>query len=536
MTTVAATIAAALADSGVERVFGLPGGEIVELLDEVRKQGIDFVLVRNESSALFMADAYARATGRPAVCMTTLGPGAANAVMGVAHCYLDRSPVLIFTAQKPQSLLPDYTHQVIDQHALFAPITKATVKIQPGNAHSAIPDALNLAVEGRPGPVHLQVSTEDAVAETTADGGAGSPFVPHKPTPVAAHELASAQEILSGARRPLIVAGLGVEPQRPYAAIRALAASVGAPVVVTPKAKGALAADHPLSAGTIGLTSTDPVYDLLEEADCVVAVGFDVVELVKPWTWDRPFIWVAPWSNEDPRLNASNELVGDMSSALFALADVDANKDVSWGEARVGEFLGRPLAAPPPMQSGTLSPQVVLRVMRKVAQRDAFLAVDVGAHKIYSSLAWPAYEPNRFLLSNGLSSMSYALPAAIGAALAAPTSQVLCLTGDAGLAMNMGELGVLRERNLPVVVIVLSDGAIDLIRSHQRRAGKPVFATEFSPPNHAQIGAAFGLAARRVEDEDALSSALAEFLDAQSPALIEVILDPTGYPTTPKSK
>jgi acetolactate synthase-1/2/3 large subunit len=283
------------------------------------------------------------------------------------------------------------------------------------------------------------------------------------------------------------------------------------------------------------LTATDPVYDLVAESDCMVAVGFDVVELVKPWSFEKPLIWVAPWANQDPRLDASCELVGDMSAALFALADIVAYAESAWGAARVAEFLGQLRTVPPPDRTGRMSPQTVLRVMRSSAGRDAFLAVDVGAHKIFSSLAWPTYEPNRFLLSNGLSSMSYALPAAIGAAMAAPGSQVLCLTGDAGLGMNMGELGALSERNLPVVVIVLNDGAIDLIRSHQRRAGKPVFATEFGPPDHAQIGAAFGLAARRVDNEKLFSSALDEFLAAQRPALIEVMLDPAGYPTTPKS-
>ena len=296
-----------------------------------------------------------------------------------------------------------------------------------------------------------------------------------------------------------------------------------------------MADDHPLYAGTIGLTRTDPVYELVDEADCVVALGFDVVELVKPWDFDRPLIWIAPWANEDPSLKAHCEIVGDLAEAIVALGAEPHTLDNAWGEARVREFRNQPQPSVPPAAPGRITPQTVLKVMRKCAARVAFLAVDVGSHKIFSSLEWAASEPNRFLVSNGLSSMGFALPAAIGAAEADPDAQVLCLTGDAGLAMNVGELGVLAERRLPVVVVALNDGAIDLIRSHQQRAGKPIFGTEFSPPRFDQVASAFGLASRRVGDEAAFSAALSEYLAARSPALIEVMLDPTGYPTTPRN-
>lgn len=532
MTTVAQAIAATLHAAGVRYVFGLPGGETVELLEALRLQGLEFVLVHNESSALFMADAYARLTGTVGVCLTTLGPGATNAVVGMAHAHLDRAPILLFTAQKPDALLPDYTHQVLDLHAIFAPITKASVKLNATRAASAVAEAIRLAQAGRPGPVHLQISNEDAALPTSDDQASlDSPEPPSSPD---SSDLGHARDLLARARRPLILAGLGLEPQQPYISLRELAETLHAPVVVTPKAKGALPDSHPLAAGTVGLTQTDPVYALLDEADCILAVGFDVVELVKPWQSDAPLIWLAPWPNQDPVIPAAVELVGDLSASLNRLADLTPIADPEWGASRVAAFHAS-LAAPlPTAVPDRLLPQTVLDTLRGHLPSDALLAVDVGSHKILSSLTWPMLAPNRFLLSNGLSSMGYGLPAAIGAALALPNRPTVCLSGDAGFAMVMGELGVLARLQLPVIVLVLNDGAIDLIRSQQLRARKPVYGTEFPAPRFDQIAAAYGLSSRRITTRAALDDAIAQALATLQPTVLEIMLDPISYPTTPR--
>lgn len=534
MQTVASALAGSLHNAGIDTIFGLPGGETVEFLDAIRRRDIRFILTHHETAAVFMADAWSRVTGRPGVCLTTLGPGAANAVAGLSHAYLDRSPILIITAQKPDTLLPAYTHQVLDLHALYRPITKASIKLDAGNVLPAAQYALHLVQSERPGPVHLQLSNEDAgepVAENPPP--AVKPSQPAASTTTAA-AIDRARSILARAHRPLILAGLGLEPERPYAALHALAEAARAPVAVTPKAKGALPDNHALSAGTVGLTRTDPIYTLIDEADCLIAVGFDVVELVKPWKHPAPLIWAATWPNHDPVISAAVEIVGSLPDALTALAQGPFNVAPDWGSARVASFHNatRPQPLPEPAP-GRLLPQTVLAALRRYAPADAFLAVDVGSHKIFSSLQWPAFMSNRFLVSNGLSCMGYALPAAIGAALAAPGTHALCLTGDAGLAMTLGELGVLSRCDLPVTVIVLNDGAIDLIRSHQRRVGKPVYATEFAPPDFTHIAKAFGLPAQRVSDEAQLEAALQDQLARTRPALIEVMLDPASYPTTP---
>lgn len=539
MATVAETLVDTLAAAGVDIVFGLPGGEVVEILDAIRRRNLRFVFVHNESSAVFMADAMARITGKPGVALTTLGPGATNAVAGVAHAYLDRSPVLVITAQKPDALLPDYTHQVLDLHALYAPITKGSFTLTAQNVESATQYALALAQAGRPGPVHLQISNEEA-------GGSAEWEVRNAECPSSINDQAEnkdrlvklveqARQLLASAKRPIIVVGLGMEPEQPYASLCELSEAANAPVIVLPKGKGAIADDHPLAAGVIGLTRTDPVYALLDEADCIVAVGFDVVELVKKWEQPAPLIWVAPWANEDPVLPAEVAFVGPMMPVLQQLADSDFAPAPDWGAKRVAALRNKlaPQTLPEPA-AGRLLPQQVLNTLRSQLPRDTLLAVDVGSHKILSSLAWPTYAPNRFLVSNGLSCMGFALPSAIGASFALGGQPTVCLIGDAGMAMVMGELAVLAQWQLPVIVIVLNDGAIDLIRSHQVRAGKPVFGTEFPSPNFAQIAAAYGLNSARVQSQAEYANALTSALTSGRPMVIEVMLDPISYPTTPK--
>jgi len=541
MPTTAQTLADALHAAGISVVFGMPGGEVVAVLEAMRQQGITFELMHHETSAVFAADAYARATGGIGCVLTTLGPGATNAVAGVAHAWLDRAPVVVITAQKPADLLPDYTHQVVDLHAIFAPITKATVEVTAENAATAIPATIALTRSGRPGPVHLQISNEEAVKEVNSEQStvtSGLLATNETPAPddarphsqFAIHHSPFTISSFTSARRPVIVTGLGLEPDAPYAALRELAEAASAPVIVLPKAKGALPDDHPLAAGTLGLTRTDPVYEILDEADCVLAVGFDVVELVKKWEHPAPLLWIANWANEDPVLPAAAEYVGPIGPILQQLSDNSFDTDPAWGAARVQQ-LREKLAARtlPTPEAGKMLPQHYLAAMRRHLPGDGLLAVDVGSHKIFSSLEWPALHPNRFYLSNGLSCMGFALPAAIGAALARPCESVLCLIGDAGLAMCLGELNVLARLGLPVTVVVPVDNAIDLIRAHQQRQGAPVHGTEFPAPDFCAIAGAHGIPSARATTEAECDAALAQAIASGGPFLVEVHIDPAGY-------
>ena len=531
--TVADALARALRQAGIQRVFGLPGGENTALLEALQGESIDFHLVRNESSALFMADATARLTARPGVSLTTLGPGATNAYVGVAHAFLDRSPVLALTAQSPQHFLGRHTHQVLDLQAIFAPVTKRSATVTAANAGHIVGDALQLAMQARPGPVHLGIASDVATQRLDVGGhGVGRDAVP--PQPIDLETIGQARRLLAGARRPLIVVGLGLEPQAPYAALCELADAADAPLLVTPKAKGAIAADHPLYAATIGLTQSDPGYAILEEADCIVAIGFDVVELVRLWEVDAPLIWLAPWPNQDPQIPAAVELTGEMAPVLELLTDSDFATSADWGAARVAAFRAHSAqkreAAP---AAGTLWPQDLLASIRAAAPRDLPVSTDVGSHKILTALEWPALAPNRYMVSNGLSAMGFGLCAAIAAALEL-RSPALCITGDAGFSMVMGELGLVVELQLPVICVIMNDGALDLIRANQIRNARAVYGTEFANPDFELIARAYGVDYYRVTTSAECSAATSAALRLARPALIEAMIDPSSYPTTPK--
>ncbi|MCI0828443.1 MAG: thiamine pyrophosphate-binding protein [Chloroflexi bacterium] len=531
MPSVADLLVERLAEANIDNVFGLPGGETVEILDSIRRSGVGFTLVHRECSAAFMASATARLTGRPSACLTTLGPGATNVVTGVAHAALDRTPVIVITAQTPERMLPGHTHQVLDLGALFGPLTKASFHVQPDGADETICEAITLATTGRPGPVHLQISNDVAAQQATKLEARSAP---PGSTAVATDSLQVALQILSESKRPILIAGLGLEPEGPYEEVLHLAEATHAPVIVTPKAKGAVPDDHPLSPGTIGLTWTDPVYEVLDQADCVVAVGFDVVELVKPWDHPAPLIWLASWANQDPEMPAAAELIGTMGPALRRLAEADSHAEEGWGETIVAAHRRKhprlqSMSSPPEL----LAPQAVLRVLREHVGREALITTDVGSHKILACLEWPAFVPNRFLVSNGLSSMGYSLSAAIAAGLILRDTPVVCTTGDAGLLMSMSELSTLARLQVPVTVVVFKDHALDLIRSQQKRAGKPAFATEFTAPDFVRIAEAHGIPAARVSSEETLTEAVKRFVESRKPALIEVAIDPSTYPTTP---
>ena len=535
MPTVAETFADQLAKAGVQRVYGLPGGENVEILDALRRQGMDFILVKNESSACFMAATDARLTGGLGVALTTLGPGAANAYAGIAHAYLDRAPVVLITAANDRESRGKHTHQVIDLGAVFRPVCKLSAELTAENAAEIIQEAIALTRADRPGPVHISLHNRIAEQVTPAARGMASDRraaqTGHGADAADASHIRAACKLLAEKAKPVIIVGLGLEPSRPYLQLRRLAESLGAPVIDTPKSKGALSADHPLFAGTIGLTRHDPVYALLDEADSIIAIGFDVVELVKPWDFEKPLIWIAEWRNYDPPIASDLELVGNIAETLDAIGAAKAQSAPDWGTTRVRRFRAglarRKLPAP---AQGRILPQAFLESLRENTNDDITLTTDVGSHKILAALEWQARMPNRYFVSNGLSAMGYGLSSAIAAAETSG-APVVCITGDAGLAMALGELGLLAERQLPVLIALMNDSALDLIRSAQIRRGRPAFGTAFTNPDYEFIAKAYGIAYRRIASRQDCDDAIRAWPSHNAPFLLDVMIDPVGYPT-----
>lgn len=527
------TIAKMLVDEfvhyGVDVVFGLPGGEIVEVLDLIRDHGIDFVLVRNENAACFMAETVARLTGKPGVVLTTLGPGATNAYAGVANAYLDRAPILFLTAQTDPELLDRYTHQVLDLQACFAPVTKFTIELSPTNAAHSIRYAFQTMLSGRPGPVHLGICNR--VARTNLEEIPPHSTITGKPQPIL-HDLHRAVERLQTAQRPIIVTGLGIIPDYRDQQVQLLAELLQAPVVDTPKSKGVLSAHHPLFAGTIGLTQHDPAYALLDESDCIVAIGLDAVELVKVWNQPQPLIWIANCENQNPRLPSEIELIAPIGDVLERLNELlqHAVQSLDWGVNRVQVFREKVegFSSPVPLSSQRISPMEVIETVREHTPLDVIITTDVGSHKIFTALNWKALQPNRYFVSNGLSTMGFGLASAISAARETGATTV-CIVGDGGLSMGMGELGLAVELALPLIVVVMNDNALDLIRNAQIQRNKPTFGTEFSNPNYEALASAFGYGYFRVENKAACVHAIQQAVAQRQPVLIDALIDPNGY-------
>ncbi|MDF1513669.1 MAG: thiamine pyrophosphate-binding protein [Anaerolineae bacterium] len=530
--TIAEVMAQTLRGEGVDVVFGLPGGENVPLVAALDNAGIRFIMVRHESRAVWAADAYARIGRRAGVCLSTLGPGAANLAAGLAHAFLDRAPVLAITAQLPSSLIEHHSHQRLDLQAVFQPVTKASTIINENcDTAEIVSRALHLTRQGRMGPVHLQVSSPVSMHAAETSGRSTGDM--HESDNMLDSLVTGMAALLTGARRPAIVVGLAIEPGASYAQMVELAEILQAPVIVTPKAKGAIPERHRLYGGVLGLERQEASADTLRHADMILGIGFDPVELMVPWSFKAPYIHLSPAPNADPYLPAVLTLEADISEVLQRLVPA-----VNAVRTAVYPAWWTPQHHVPAPKQRRLRPAIsnlllsqVIHAARELLPGDGIVTVDVGAHKLMIGKKWEAQQPNRFLLSNGLSTMGYALPAAIGAKLARPQAPVVCFTGDGGLGMVASELETAVRLNLPIVVVVLADEAMSLIRLKQLASGYQPVGTLMGPTDWVKVARGYGAHGVAVDNEKAFCEAFSHALAARTPTLIEARIDPAEYQT-----
>ncbi len=521
MTTVARAIGERLRAAGVRHVFGHPGGEVVDLLEGFRQAGLEFVLARHETGAAFMAEAMASSTGRPAACVATLGPGATNLVTGVAHAYLDRAPLIALTGQLPVERYEATTHQKLDLRALFAPITKWQARVDAGNAVAAIDQALRIAQLPRQGPVFLEVPSDVPLQET--DGAAAELSGPASADAPGAPALEAAKALLRGSVRPVLFAGLDALDLVTAAAVREAIARLGVPTILSPKAKGLLRDDDPLCVGTIEGLGSATLYDWIATRDLVLMVGFDAVEFDRDWTSTAPVIHLSPLPNGDRHYRSAVDLIGPVAPTLEALAGTERAADP---EASVFRAAFRRLVRPP--REG-LTSQDVLGALRDALPEDALVACDVGYNKAVSVQCWPAYQPRTFFVSNGLSSMGYALPAAIGLKLAHPDRAVACILGDGGFAMSVAELETAARLGQAFVVLVLADQSLQQIKASQERKGFAVTGTTFGAIDYRALATAFGADGVEVRTLDECHAAFQHASRTTRVTLIAAHVDPAGY-------
>ena len=531
----AAAIVGALSAAGTRLLFGLPGGgPNLDVVGAAADAGLPFVLAHGETAATIMAATCADLTGAPGAVVVTRGPGLASAVNGIAHAALDRLPLLVIADTVPARDRDRISHQRLDQAALGRSVAKAVVTVGGNEPERAADLAVRLALAPPAGPVLVNVDPDGRAAGsgglTTSAQAAGNTTPETRASAGRRDDLAPLATALKAARRPVVLLGLGALGHA--GAVRAALAGRGIPALHTYRARGILPDSGAEAAGLVtGGTMESP---LLTAADLIIGLGVDPVELVPAaWAYAARTVLVTEYpAGSAGYFTGGMELVASLPAALEVL------------DSRRGRHRWRPAAGWAAKQDVTarlrraavpgpeaLTPQDVVTTARAQVPPEAIATVDSGAHMLAVMPLWPADEPRRLLISSGLATMGYALPAAIAAALHAPDAPVIAFTGDGGLGMTLMELETAVRHRLRVIVVVFNDSALSLIKIKQSATGQGgAEAVSYGPTSFAIAAAAMRVAAASVTDPEELAAALAAALTRDGPTLIDARVDPAGYP------
>ena len=520
---------------GVERIFGVPGEENADLMISLLDSKIEFVLCRHEQAAAFMADAYGRLTGKPGVCLATLGPGATNLVTGVADANMDRAPLVAIIGQGTTTRLHKESHQNMDSIAMFEPISKwARSILNPATIPEVVRKAFKVAQMEKPGATVIELPEDVAEAEVELQ-----PMVPTRTRRPAADWKAVQQavDLIIKAESPLILAGNGTVRNRAAKQLRRLAHKTGIPVVNTFMGKGAVPMDDPHCLFTIGLQGKDHILRAFQKADLVISIGYDLVEYA-PSFWnperDKLILHIDFEPAEiDEAYPVSVDICADVADALW---QINERLNEVRGEDLPLQDIGRcqelrdtiwaDLTAEREDTAFPMKPQRILNDIRAALRPQDILLSDVGAHKMWVARYYQCLEQNTCLISNGFCSMGFALPGAIGAKYAAPESKVVAVCGDAGFLMNVHDLETASRLKIPVVIVVWLDGEYGLIKwKQQNHFGGRHSDLAFTNPDMELLARSFGIWGRKVESAEDFRPALDEALAQDGPSLIAVAVD-----------
>ncbi len=527
--TTAALLAGYLHAAGVRHVFGYPGESILDFMEAARHRGVQVVSAVREGTAAFMAEAAAMTSGRPGVCLSTLGPGSTAVLNGVASATLDRVPMLAISGQIESSREQFFTHQVVDHGRMFAPVSKLALRLDPASADTVIRKALRTAVAERPGAVHLTV-TADAWS-VPAEGQVSLPPLAPAAASVDVHGDGDPVRTLSAARHPVILAGIAALRCAAGPELVRLAELAGIPVVVSPMAKGVFPEDHPYFAGVLDMAGYRVLWDLLAGADLILAAGFDPVELISPWSLATPVLHLDTTPNTDQVYASACELTGHVGAILGWLSAQWAGEP-RWAATEVAAHRARLhkawLAG---RAEGRLNPSDVVAIAREAAPPGTILTTDVGSHKIMAGQVWQALEPRSVLIPNGLSAMGFGVPAAIAAGLTRPGRPVIALVGDGGFAMAATEMRIASALGLPVTVVVFADNSLNRIELRQQLMGYPSTGTRMDGMDLVTLAEAMDCDGIRADTTATLEKALEGFATRSRPLIIEARVDPSQYET-----
>lgn len=516
--------------AGCRHAFGMPGGEVLTLIDALEKAGITFILAKHENAAGFMAEGVHHMNGAPAILVATVGPGAMNGVNVVANADQDRVPLIVLTGCVDAAEAQTYTHQVLDHRAVFAPMTKATFTLDAAAAGVIAEKAIGIATEGRAGPVHIDVpiSVADAPGtDMTGKRAKASPLAPAGP------DLETARHWLASAKRPVMVIGLDVLKDNAVAQVRAFAETFKVPVITTYKAKGVIPETHPLALGGAGLSpkADKLIMPFLAGADLILSVGYDPIEMRTGWRdpWDparQRVIDIHATPNHHFMHQTTLSFVADTGATLAALSDGITAQD-TWTSGEIDKIKQALAQAFP--KDDPWGPAGVIAECRDVLPDDTIATVDSGAHRILLSQMWACDAPRTLLQSSGLCTMGCAVPLAIGAKLYDPSRPVVSFCGDAGLLMVGGELATAAEMGHNTIFVVFVDRSLALIELKQRQRQMANKGVDFDHHDYAAIARAFGGNGVTVTNRSDLRKALMDGLKADTFTLIAAEIDRKAY-------
>jgi acetolactate synthase-1/2/3 large subunit len=512
---------------GVKHVFGIPGEETLDLNESLADSSVDFVPVRHEQGGAYIADVYGRLTGRAGVCLGTLGPGATNLVTAVADAFLDRAPLVALTGQADLERMHKESHQYIDIVEVMRPITKWNARL---NDAAIIPEvvrkAFKVAETEKPGATHIELPEDVMGTEIEAE-----PLPRRKPVQPepAARELLRAADLIRGALNPVALAGNGAVRAGASPALREFVRATGIPVAETFMGKGLIDPDDPKALGSVGLQAGDYKMAGFEDADVVIAIGYDLVEQ-SPETWnplrDKTIICIDSLPAEiDAYFVPEVELVGDIYHVLSRLSEECRHVPHSGGSTRLREVVVGRFEAAKNDDHFPMQPPRALYEIRRALGREDILVSDVGLHKLWIGRMFPAYEANTVLIANGLAGMGFAVPAAIAAKLVHPQRKVVAVNGDGGFLMNCQELETAKRLGTPFVSVIWENAQYGSIVWKQDKKFGRHFGVDFTNPDFVKLAESFGLPAWRCESVEDFSRHLGQALEIDLPSLIVLPID-----------
>lgn len=518
----------ALENEGVKYIFGVPGEENLDFLNSLKGSTIRLILTRHEQGAGFMAATYGRLTGEPGVCLATLGPGATNLVTPAAFAQLGAMPMLMITGQKPIKSSKQGRFQIIDVVDLMRSITKFTRQIVNGNSiPSLVRESFRLAIEERPGAVHLELP-EDIASEDCVD--TIFPVVGHRRPHAGDEVLHEAASMIEAAKRPLLLIGAGANRKRVSVALTGFIEATGLPFFTTQMGKGVVDERHPLYMGTAALSDHDFLHCAIDQADLIINVGHDVVEkppfFMKHGGKQVIHVNFLPAQVDEvyfPQLN----VVGDIAFSVQQLARLVQDKQ-HWDlsefktiKAEVDQHLSKYFRD----TRFPMLPQRLVHLLRETLEDDAVLSLDNGVYKIWFARNYKCYMPNTMLLDNALATMGAGFPGAMMAKMLYPDTQVVAVCGDGGFMMNSQELETAVRLKLNLVVIILNDGAYGMIKWKQQAMGFENFGLDYRNPDFVGYANSYGAHGYRITSDEHFQQTLDQCLETDGVHVIELPVD-----------